>query len=123
MITRRPHSRTATRRAYWLKIRKTPRRQPGRLNGKLRMWPVQSRAVMHPRRGGGSPACLLPWFDHSWRSPGDYATTDVLVQTSPGAAVSATAHYRTEDTTNKGSADSSGAASIPFYTSGATPGY
>ncbi len=56
-------------------------------------------------------------------SPGDYATTDVLVQTSPGAAVTATAHYKTEDTTNEGFADGSGAASIPFYTSGATLGY
>ena len=56
-------------------------------------------------------------------TPGDYATTDVLVQTRPGASVSATASYKTTDTTNNGMADGSGAASIPFYTSGATPGY
>jgi hypothetical protein len=35
MITRRPYSRTATRRAHRFKIREEPRHQPGRLNGKL----------------------------------------------------------------------------------------
>src|ERR1022692_2236540 len=37
MIMRRPHSSTATRRAYRFKIRGKPRRQPGRLNDKLRV--------------------------------------------------------------------------------------
>jgi hypothetical protein len=35
MITRRPYSRTATRRADRLKIRENPAHQPGRLNDKL----------------------------------------------------------------------------------------
>jgi hypothetical protein len=35
MITRRPHSYAATRRAYRLKISKPPERQPGRLNDKI----------------------------------------------------------------------------------------
>src|SRR5215470_15427293 len=66
------------------------------------------------RRRAAAAAAVHCTASMSNSSPGDYATTDVLVQTSPGAAVSATAHYRTEDTTNKGFADSSGAASIPF---------
>src|SRR5690242_13393367 len=36
MITRRPYSRTATRRAHQLKIRQAPRRKPDRLKNKLR---------------------------------------------------------------------------------------
>jgi hypothetical protein len=36
MITRRPHSRPATRRTQRHKIRKAPRPPPGRLNDKLR---------------------------------------------------------------------------------------
>ncbi len=41
MIMRRPHSRTATRRAHRFKIGKTPRPQSGRLNDKLK--------ARHPR--------------------------------------------------------------------------
>src|SRR5579863_3042079 len=36
MIMRRPNSCAATRRSYRFKIREEPRRQPGRLNNKLR---------------------------------------------------------------------------------------
>jgi hypothetical protein len=56
-------------------------------------------------------------------SPADYSTTDVLVRTSAnGATVTATAHYRTTETTHSVDA-SGGAADIPFHISDATPGY
>lgn len=54
-------------------------------------------------------------------SPADYSTTDVMVQTN-GTTVSATAHYKTTDTTHSVSA-SGGSADIPFHISDATPGY
>lgn len=56
-------------------------------------------------------------------SPAQYTTDDVDVTTSPGAGVTATAHYKTTDTTHNGTAGSSGDATIPFSISGATIGF
>lgn len=56
--------------------------------------------------------------------PADYQTTDVVVQTGiPGASVTATAHYKTTNTTNTATAGSNGTAVVPFRISRATPGY
>jgi len=56
--------------------------------------------------------------------PADYTTTDVIVHTSvAGASVTATAHYKTTDTTHSTQASASGLADIPFRISRATPGY
>jgi hypothetical protein len=57
-------------------------------------------------------------------SPADYSTTDVIVHTGvAGATVTATAHYKTTDTTHQATADGNGVADIPFRISRATPGY
>lgn len=45
------------------------------------------------------------------------------MSTVPGAAVTATAHYRTKDTTHSTTADGSGRADVPFRISSATAGY
>jgi hypothetical protein len=41
----------------------------------------------------------------------------------PRSSASATAHYKTTDTTNESTTDSAGAASIAFRISSATPGF
>ena len=57
-------------------------------------------------------------------TPADYSTVDVIVHTgTPGASVTATAHYKTTDTTHTGVAAGDGVADIPFRISRATPGY
>ncbi len=55
--------------------------------------------------------------------PSDYTTTDVLVSTVARAAVTTTAHYKTKNTTHHATANGSGKATVPYYISGATPGY
>ncbi len=55
--------------------------------------------------------------------PKDYTTTDVRVSTANYAKVKTVAHYRTTKTTHYRKASSRGRASIPYYISGATPGY
>jgi hypothetical protein len=57
-------------------------------------------------------------------NPAKYSTTDVIVRTGvAGALVTATAHYKTTDTTHTGFAASNGVADIPFRISRATSGY
>ena len=56
-------------------------------------------------------------------TPPQYSTDYVEVSTAPGAGASATAHYKTTDTTHAATADQSGYASIAFDISGATVGY
>ena len=57
-------------------------------------------------------------------SPTRNATVTVHISSDyPSASASATAHYKTTDTTNESTTDSAGAASIPFRISSATPGY
>lgn len=55
--------------------------------------------------------------------PADYTTTDVQVRTGARARVVTVAHYRTTDHKKVGHANGSGHATIPYYISGATPGY
>jgi len=56
-------------------------------------------------------------------TPADYTTDYVNVQTSAGASVTATAHYKSTNTAHTGTANGSGQDSIPFAISGATKGY
>ena len=55
--------------------------------------------------------------------PRDYTTTKVQVHTGNFASVKTVAHYRTTNTTHHGTAGRKGNVSIPYYISGATPGY
>jgi hypothetical protein len=56
--------------------------------------------------------------------PVDYSTTDVIVHTGvAGATVTATAYYKTTDTSHTSTAAGNGTADIPFRISRATPGY
>lgn len=55
-------------------------------------------------------------------NPEDYSTTDVDVTTVARAHVKAVAHYKTTNTTHRGTANSKGKAVIAFHISDATPG-
>ena len=55
--------------------------------------------------------------------PADYTTTTVNVKTVADARVITVAHYRTVNTKHRGRANRQGKAHIPYYISGATPGY
>lgn len=55
--------------------------------------------------------------------PADYTTVDVKVRTAGLAAVVTVAHYKTTNHRKKGQANRAGQAKIPYYISGATPGY
>jgi hypothetical protein len=55
--------------------------------------------------------------------PADYTTTDVRVRTAARAHVTTVAHYKTTKTTHHAAAGSKGNATVPYYISGATPGY
>jgi hypothetical protein len=56
-------------------------------------------------------------------SPAQYTTTDVIVHTAAAADVTATAHYKSTDTTHTAAAASNGVATIAFAISRATIGY
>jgi hypothetical protein len=56
-------------------------------------------------------------------SPADYTTTTVRVKTNASAKVTTVAHYRTLNREHHGRANAAGRAGIPYYISGATPGY
>jgi hypothetical protein len=71
-----------------------------------------------------APAKPLPCSASMSNShPKDYTTTKVQVHTGTFAAVKTVAHYRTTNTTHHGTAGRKGNVSIPYYISGATPGY
>jgi hypothetical protein len=55
--------------------------------------------------------------------PKDYTTVKVRVHTAAFARVTTVAHYRTTNTKHHGTAGHKGNVSIPYYISGATPGY
>jgi hypothetical protein len=55
--------------------------------------------------------------------PAQYSSTDVIVHTTAGATVTATAHYKSTNTTHTGTAASNGVADIKFSISRATIGY
>jgi hypothetical protein len=81
--------------------------------------PVPPRTVPSVR-----PATLTCSARMSNSSPTDYSTVDVIVDTGlNGASVTATAHYKTTDTTHTMAAGNSGVATIPFHIARATVGY
>jgi hypothetical protein len=55
--------------------------------------------------------------------PADYTTTKVRVRTADHARVVTVAHYKTTNHKKVRHANSHGRATIPYYISGATPGY
>ena len=55
--------------------------------------------------------------------PSDYATTDVLVATTPLAAVTTSAAYKTKNTVHTAGATKLGKATIAYKISGATAGF
>ncbi len=55
--------------------------------------------------------------------PADYTTTDVLVRTAGLAKVTTVAHYKTTNHKKTAKAGTNGRVSVPYYISGATPGY
>lgn len=55
--------------------------------------------------------------------PADYTTTDVRVHTAARSHVTTVAHYKTTKTRHHRTAGSKGNATVPYYISGATPGY
>ena len=55
--------------------------------------------------------------------PADYTTTTVQVRSVARARVSTVAHYKTVNRWHYGHTNSRGRAGIPYYISGATPGY
>jgi hypothetical protein len=80
--------------------------------------------------GASGPAVAAPAKEHlrchasmSNAQPQDYATTDVLVRTNHHAHVKTVAHYKTKNTTHYRKASKHGKATVPYYISGATPGY
>lgn len=73
-----------------------------------------------PTSTAGQLACTA---SVSEANPPQNSTEHVLVQTTAGAGVTATAHYKTSDTTHTGTADSNGSADIPFDISRASSGY
>jgi hypothetical protein len=55
--------------------------------------------------------------------PADYTTTDVRVRTGDHARVVTVAHYKTVNHKKVRYANGRGRATVPYYISGATPGY
>jgi hypothetical protein len=55
--------------------------------------------------------------------PKDYTTTYVRVRTADLAKVITVAHYRTTNHKKTAKAGTKGRVSVPYYISGATPGY
>ncbi len=55
--------------------------------------------------------------------PADYTSTNVRVRTGDHARVVTVAHYRTTNHKKVAHANRNGRATIPYYISGATPGY
>jgi hypothetical protein len=56
-------------------------------------------------------------------SPADYTTTSVKVKTVAQARVTTVAHYKTVNREHHGRTNEHGRTSVPYYISGATPGY
>lgn len=55
--------------------------------------------------------------------PADYTTTDVRVRTADHARVVTVAHYKSTNTKRVRHANGRGRATVPYYISGAAPGY
>jgi hypothetical protein len=77
-----------------------------------------------PASGSPARAKRLPCHASMSNShPADYTTTDVRVRTGDHARVVTVAHYRTVNHKKVAHANGHGRATIPYYISGATPGY
>ena len=73
-----------------------------------------------------SPARPRPLPCHASMSkthPADYTTVYVRVRTASRARVVTVAHYKTTNHKKSRKANTSGQASVPYYISGATPGF
>ena len=57
------------------------------------------------------------------RHPADFTSTTVQVKSVAKAKVTTTAQYKTTNTTHHGRTNRHGRAGIPYYISGATPGF
>jgi hypothetical protein len=57
------------------------------------------------------------------REPRDFTTVDVLVKTADNAHVRTVAHYRTTNHPKTRQANAQGKATVPYFISGATPGF
>jgi hypothetical protein len=55
--------------------------------------------------------------------PADYTTTTVNVKSLADVRITTVAHYRTVNRVHHGRANARGKAGIPYYISGATPGF
>jgi hypothetical protein len=80
--------------------------------------------VMPSAASAGSLAKPLPCRASMSNShPADYTTTTVRVTTASHAQVTTVAHYKTVNRQHHSRANGQGRASIPYYISGATPGF
>ncbi len=81
-------------------------------------------AVLAAPPASASPATALRCHASMSNShPADYTTTDVRVRTVAHAGVTTVAHYRTVSRKHHRTANTAGKATVPYYISGATPGY
>jgi hypothetical protein len=80
-------------------------------------------AAPAPAASASTAAALPCHASMSNSHPKDYTTTDVRVRTASHASVTTVAHYRTVNTKHHRTANTQGRATVPYYISGATPGY
>lgn len=71
--------------------------------------------------GGASPSCSITLSNYS--PPDGYQEAATIASNQPNASVTITKYYKTTTTTDTGTTDSGGNASIDFNISGATAGY
>ena len=101
-----------------------------RLSGRLSATAVIAAAALVPAGlavtqgvAQASPAALACHASMSNSHPAQYTTTDVKVKTAAHAYVTTIAYYKTVNRKYHRHASASGKATIPYYISGATPGY
>jgi hypothetical protein len=80
-------------------------------------------AVAAPPASAAPSKALACHASMSNSHPADYTTTDVRVKTVSHAYVTTVAHYRTVNRKYHRTANAAGRATVPYYISGATPGY
>lgn len=109
-----------------------PRHNGLRPDMRLRTWLATTVTIpamaltlaMAAPQASASPARALPCHaSMSNSNPRDYTTTYVRVRTAGHAGVTTVAHYRTVNRRHYRTANAAGRATIPYYISGATPGY
>jgi hypothetical protein len=84
---------------------------------------VAAGAFVTPAAVSASAAALPCHASMSNSHPADYTTVRVRVRTASFARVTTVAHYRTTNTPHHRRANSHGRANVPYYISGATPGF